>query len=232
MSGCFGHVWLLFDGAGFLSEFVSQNTQPASTTTSGQRDGLSRDGPDANGAALVVGRSDAVLSPSKLVILKVATPDRFFLAEERNSRCSSSFSPTVFCDAWSSRPFHDYSAALQPLVALAVVTIGIRVHQMRDERHLFPAAFLDPTCGTGTLAAAALFCGGSSFRVLAGDVSDKMAVRARKNLQTCFPQQLPDPSPEDVPVCVRQWDATHPWPLPALPGVQARCTVCLALILL
>lgn len=83
-----------------------------------------------------------------------------------------------------------------------------------------PHAFLDVTCGTGTVAAAAKYCV-STWQIFAGDVNPTMSKRSLSNLQAAFPGQayelLDEPSTSDPSpgLGVRQWDATNPWPIPS-----------------
>eukprot|EP00438_Fugacium_kawagutii_P020703 Skav225259 [mRNA] locus=scaffold4099:24562:29819:+ [translate_table: standard] len=128
------------------------------------------------------------------------------------------FNPSAFGSIWRSRPYPDYSAALEPLAALALVGIGLRVHHRLAGKD--PHAFLDVTCGTGTVAAAAKYCV-SAWQIFAGDVNPTMSKRSLANLLAAFPGQAyelldevssSDPSPG---IGVRQWDATNPWPIPA-----------------
>ena len=157
---------------------------------------------------------------TKLVTVQViGTEDLFLLG--RDVLTFDSFSPTEFGLAWRARPFPDYSAALEPLAALAMLGLGLRVH-----RRLWaspPLAFLDATCGTGTLVAAAKYCV-KEWRIYAGDVNPTLAKRAAVNLEAAFPGQVYDltartesqPAPG---IGVREWDATQAWPIPSAAGV-------------
>ncbi|CAK9093150.1 Carboxypeptidase Y homolog A [Durusdinium trenchii] len=142
-----------------------------------------------------------------------------FLAKDSLGR--QSFNPTAFGSIWRSRPFPDYSAALEPLAALALLGIGLRVHHRLGRE---PRAFLDATCGTGTVAAAAKYCV-SAWPIFAGDVNVTMSKRSLANLAAAFPGQayelLDEPPPTDpLPgIGVRHWDATNPWPIPARAGL-------------
>lgn len=128
------------------------------------------------------------------------------------------FNPASFGSIWRSRPYPDYSAALEPLAALALLGIGLRVHHRLTGRD--PHAFLDVTCGTGTVAAAAKYCV-STWQIFAGDVNPTMSKRSLANLMAAFPGQayelLDEPSSSDPSpgIGVRQWDATKLWPIPA-----------------
>ena len=128
------------------------------------------------------------------------------------------FNPASFGSIWRSRPYPDYSAALEPLAALALLGIGLRVHHRLTGRD--PHAFLDVTCGTGTVAAAAKYCV-STWQIFAGDVNPTMSKRSLANLMAAFPGQayelLDEPSSSDPSpgIGVRQWDATNLWPIPA-----------------
>lgn len=172
------------------------------------------------------------LSPAKLVILQTTAPERFFLVEQPAQASAQAFSSGTFCETWRNRPFPDYSAALEPLGALAIVSVGLRIYQLHTEFEMArPVVFLDPTCGTGTLSAAARHCG-DSWTILAGDFSERMAYRARTNLEAVFPdsEHLCLDDGEDSAVVhnaagasmigVRHWDATQRWPLPQLPGLS------------
>lgn len=177
---------------------------------------------------------DAGSAHARLVVLETFGPTRFLLAEDLYQQQPS---PTQdFLSSWRLRPFPDYSAALEPLTALAIVNLGLLVH---GARHVSQSAsvFLDPTCGSGTVAAAARYCRGAAWTVFAGDVNKKMAEKTRANLEAVFPGEVreldsPDGDSEyakdvgAVPsqnclIGVRQWDATVCWPLPSLAGLGA-----------
>lgn len=143
------------------------------------------------------------------------------LARDASATKQRSFNPSDFSCRWRLRPFPDYSAALEPLAALAMLGIALRLHHRRVGKE--PLAFLDVTCGTGTVAAAAKYCL-SSWPIFAGDINATMSSRAKVNLGTAFPGQAYEllegassgPSPG---IGVRQWDATRPWPVPGVPGI-------------
>ena len=143
----------------------------------------------------------------------VGREDLFLLAQDDLG--FEAFSPTEFGTSWRARPFPDYSAALEPLAALAMLGLGLRLHQRLWSEA--PRAFLDATCGTGTLAAAAKYCQ-KDWPIFAGDVNPTLARRARINLEAAFPKQtfeLTEVSEKPVPgIGVREWDATEPWPIP------------------
>lgn len=133
------------------------------------------------------------------------------------------FDPTAFGSIWRSRPYPDYSAALEPLAALALLGLGLRVHHRITGRE--PKVFLDATCGTGTVAAAAKYCI-KEWRIFAGDVNPTMSKRSLANLVAAFPGQAYELGEETKTpgIGVRQWDATKPWPIPC--GVQEGLLVC------
>mmetsp|Transcript_122907 Transcript_122907/g.319609 ORF Transcript_122907/g.319609 Transcript_122907/m.319609 type:complete len:356 (+) Transcript_122907:2-1069(+) len=188
---------------------------------------------------------------SRLVVVETVGPSRFLLAEQRPLFASHLFVPERFCDLWRSRPFPDYSAALEPLAALALVSIGLRVHGMLNGVGAHrPGAVLDPCCGTGTVSAAVCYCMGSWRPPLfAGDISERMARRTSTNLEKFFPgdvafvEEAPDHPTElaapvgtsdddcgsgaaprgmrSSPIRVRHWDACQRWPLPALRGATS-----------
>ena len=160
---------------------------------------------------------------TKLVTVEMINSEGLhFLAKDSLGR--HSYNPTAFGSIWRSRPYPDYSAALEPLAALALLGIGLRVHHRLKGKE--PGAFLDATCGTGTVAAAAKYCV-SDWPIFAGDVNATMSSRSLVNLSTAFPGQAyelldepneTDPSPG---LGVRHWDATNVWPIPARAGVGA-----------
>lgn len=75
-----------------------------------------------------------VEEPASLVILEVVGPRRMhILAQDVLSGRRFDFSPSLFCSSWRLRPFPDYSAALEPLAALALIGIGIRTHALLQD---------------------------------------------------------------------------------------------------
>ena len=164
--------------------------------------------------------STAATESTRLVTVEMINSQGLhFLARDSLDRHGfNQFNPAVFGSIWRSRPYPDYSAALEPLAALALVGIGLRVHHRLTGKD--PHAFLDVTCGTGTVAAAAKYCV-STWQIFAGDVNPTMSKRSLSNLQAAFPGQayelLDEPSTSDPSpgLGVRQWDATNPWPIPS-----------------
>ncbi|CAE7782536.1 CPY1 [Symbiodinium sp. CCMP2592] len=163
---------------------------------------------------------DAADTARVVTVQIVGREDLFLLAQDDLG--FDAFSPTEFGTSWRARPFPDYSAALEPLAALAMLGLGLRLHQRLWSEA--PRAFLDATCGTGTLAAAAKYCQ-KDWPIFAGDVNPTLARRARINLEAAFPKQtfeLTEPSEKPVPgIGVREWDATEPWPIPATAAVSS-----------
>lgn len=173
-----------------------------------------------------------VVLESTMPVTREAPSGRLFmLAEDRPLPSSHAFCSLRFCNTWRARPFPDYSAALEPLAALALVSLGLRVHaslQRKDQRPERPATFLDPTCGTGTLAAAARYCV-PELQVFAGDVSGEMTRRTGANLEKTFLGSAAERLDGDVAAIsarcgnkdrvaefwIRQWDASHRWPFPS-----------------
>ena len=128
--------------------------------------------------------ADPVAATPLVTVQVIGTEDLYLLAEDVLS--FDSFNPTEFGRAWRLRPFPDYSAALEPLAALAMLGLGLRVHRRFWSNA--PFAFLDATCGTGTLAAAAKYCV-KEWKIFAGDVNATLVQRARINLEAAFPGQ-------------------------------------------
>ena len=162
--------------------------------------------------------AEATESTRLVTVEMINSQGLHFLARDSLDRGFNQFNPAVFGSIWRSRPYPDYSAALEPLAALALVGIGLRVHHRLTEKD--PQVFLDATCGTGTVAAAAKYCV-STWQIFAGDVNPTMSKRSLANLQAAFPGQayelLDEPSTLDPSpgLGVRQWDATNPWPIPS-----------------
>jgi len=179
-------------------------------------------------------------TPARLLVLQVVTPERLFVLAEEQPLPASGLCQVEFCARWKARPHPDYSAALEPLAALALVSLGLCIHRAL---HGEVRAFLDPSCGTGTLAAAAWHCRAGNA-VLAGDVSEVMSRRSAANLEKLFPDSVSrldlsskcggiDERDGDIAdggagagsplraIGVRQWDATTRWPLPQSAGVPA-----------
>ena len=172
--------------------------------------------------------TDSDVAARLVTVQVVGREDLFLLA--RDSLSFDGFRPTEFGLAWRARPFPDYSAALEPLAALAMLGLGLRVHRRLWSQD--PVAFLDATCGTGTLAAAAKYCK-SDWPIYAGDVNPTLVRRAKCNLEAAFPSQTfelelekekagkaakPGQRPiQPVPgIGVGEWDATERWPVPAM----------------
>ena len=57
----------------------------------------------------------------------VGREDLFLLAQDDLG--FDAYSPTEFGTSWRARPFRTYSAALEPLAALAMLGLGLRLHQ-------------------------------------------------------------------------------------------------------
>eukprot|EP00931_Biecheleriopsis_adriatica_P048582 TRINITY_DN28081_c0_g1_i2.p1 TRINITY_DN28081_c0_g1~~TRINITY_DN28081_c0_g1_i2.p1 ORF type:complete len:458 (-),score=57.06 TRINITY_DN28081_c0_g1_i2:209-1582(-) len=115
--------------------------------------------PSSEGCSdLATRRSKCEASHARLLVLETHSPRCFLLAEERPlPGGAETFRAALFRDCWRKRPCPDYSAALEPLAALALVTLGLRAHRAVHGTGSAPiAAILDPSCGTGTVAAAAL----------------------------------------------------------------------------
>ena len=91
-------------------------------------------------------------------------------------------------DSWSNRPFL-YSSALHPHVAMSVVGIvqtlleTNKEESNQDDHSLSGPCLLDPTCGSGTLLAAALSCQPGVFTHVQGwDVRKACVEGTRRNL--------------------------------------------------
>lgn len=167
-----------------------------------------------------------VQEPARLVSMEVVGPQAIhILAQDMLSSKSFDYHPSKFSLSWKLRPFPDYSAALEPLAALALIGIGLRAHTLVQGPTAPPVrAFLDVTCGTGTVAAAAKYCK-ADWPVLAGDVNPTMSQRCKANLEAAFAGQTCDlaAGPPDGPfagIGIRRWDATKRWPLPCLDDVK------------
>eukprot|EP00927_Polykrikos_kofoidii_P019204 TRINITY_DN18953_c0_g1_i1.p1 TRINITY_DN18953_c0_g1~~TRINITY_DN18953_c0_g1_i1.p1 ORF type:complete len:772 (+),score=130.48 TRINITY_DN18953_c0_g1_i1:57-2318(+) len=174
----------------------------------------------------------------RLVIVETSSPTSFLLAEDCPPSTGRSFESTLFCDTWRRRPFPDYSASLEPLAAMAMLSVGLRVHERIYGSERPPAVFVDPACGTGTLPAAARFCRGASWAVMGGDVNRTIIGRAAANLTSLFPgahcvfgedelrghnrDASQCPEYEGCPeILLRHHDASQGrWPVPSLPGLR------------
>ncbi|CAK9081790.1 Ribosomal large subunit pseudouridine synthase D [Durusdinium trenchii] len=92
--------------------------------------------------------------------------------------------PLAWHQSWQSRPFH-FSAGLDSWVANAVVSLAAMESQQCSG--FVPINFLDPCCGSGTLAAVAA-ASGAFTRVLARDVDAKFVERAKENFASADAQ--------------------------------------------
>ncbi len=120
--------------------------------------------------------------------------------------------PNAWHEVWSKRPFH-FSAGLDSWVASAVISLAVIEFQGQNKRR--PKTFLDPCCGSGTLAAVA--AAGIFTHVFARDVDENFVQRSKENFAYIAETFTPKPFAE---INIDSHDATSPFSkIPLQPDV-------------